>query len=398
MSSKSVRALVGLTLAGLFTSSIVPVAVAGEKGGGGSGDDGRVVASGLDSPRHLSATSRGDVYVAEAGSGGDDCVVFDTGELDEEGNPVLEDLCAGTTGAVTKVSRRGHQSQVVRNLPSLNLFGEMIGPSDVEVSRDDRLMISVGLGHPPALRDQLVDEHGRAYKRFATVQEARLRDHRSARLDTEADLARFETRRNPDGGLLDTNPNSIARDGRDRWLIADAGGNYVARLDDERLRVVTVLPNGEAEAPPFLGLPPGTLIPFQPVPTSAVRGPDGAVYISQLTGFPFPQGGAAIWRVDRHGDATMWATGLTNVTDLAFDRHGELYAVQLADEGLLNVPEGELPSGSLVHVNEGSAMHDTVVDNLVAPFGVALNRGDAYVTTCTVCVDEGQVMKFDLDD
>lgn len=399
MSSTPTRALVGLALAGLVTSSVVPMATAGERGGGShDDDDGRIVASKLDSPRHLSATYHGELYVAEAGSGGNDCVVFDTGELDEEGNPVLEDLCAGTTGAVTKVSRRGHQSRVVTNLPSLNLFGEMIGPSDVELSRDDRLMVSVGLGHPPALRDQFVEEHGRAYKRFATVQEARLRDKGDVRLDTEADLARFETRYNPDGGLLDTNPNALARDGRDGWLIADAGGNYVARLDDDRLREVAVLPDRMTDAPPFLGLPPGTQIPFQAVPTSVVRGPDGAVYISQLTGFPFPPGESSIWRVGRSGEPRMWATGLTMVTDLAFDSKGHLYAVQISDVGFLNEPEGAHPSGSLVRVNEGSSMHETVVDDLEAPFGVALHRGDAYVTTCTVCVDEGQVLKFDLDD
>ncbi len=45
------------------------------------------------------------------------------------------------------------------------------------------------------------------------------------------------------------------------------------------------------DAPPFLGLPPGTKIPMQAVPNSVVQGPDGAWYVGQLTGFPFPVGG-----------------------------------------------------------------------------------------------------------
>src|SRR5690606_1766136 len=144
---------------------------------------------------------------------------------------------------------------------------------------------------------------------------------------------------------------SIARDGRG-WLVADAGANDVLRLGHhDRVRLVTVLPEGTALAPPFLGLPPGAQVPFQPMPTSAVRGPDGAVYVSQLTGFPFPAGGAGIWRVGRDGVARPWATGLTNVTDLAFDRRGRLYALQLSDVGLL--AETGLPSGSLVRVREG---------------------------------------------
>ena len=393
MSTRSVRALVGLALAGLVTSSAVPLASAGERHRGGDDDTGRVVASGLDSPRHLSATSRGDLYVAEAGSGGDDCVL---GHVPGEPEPV--ELCAGFTGAVTKVSRSGRQSRVVHGLPSLGLSEtEFIGPSDAELRGGNRLMVTIGLGNPPATRDALVDEHSRGYRRMATVQEARLRDHRPARLETEADLARFETKHNPDGGALDTNPNAIARY-RGGCLVAGAGGNYVARLDDERPRTVAVLPDMLTDAPPFLGLPPGTQIPFQAVPTSAVRGPDGAVYISQLTGFPFPPGASTIWRVGRSGVPRPYATGLTMVTDLAFDRHGDLYVVQISDAGFLNEPEGTPHSGSLVRVNRGSSMHETIADDLVAPFGLALHRGHAYVTTCTDCAGAGQVQRFDLDD
>ncbi len=62
----------------------------------------------------------------------------------------------------------------------------------------------------------------------------------------------------------------------------------------------------------------------------ATKGHDGAYYVSQLTGFPFPKGAANIYRIDpRNGRKTVYASGLTNVTDLAF-RGRTLYAVQLA--------------------------------------------------------------------
>ena len=88
----------------------------------------------------------------------------------------------------------------------------------------------------------------------------------------------------------------------------------------------------------------------------------------------------------------MYATGLTNVTDLAW-ANGKLYAVQLSDVGLLNEPG--LPSGSLVQVHRG-ASHTTVMDNLPAPYGVAVRNGSAYVTTCAVCKGGGQVVRFHL--
>ena len=48
------------------------------------------------------------------------------------------------------------------------------------------------------------------------------------------------------------------------------------------------LPGRRGEAPDFLGLPPGTLIPMDTVPTSVAQGPDGSFYVGQLTGLSVP--------------------------------------------------------------------------------------------------------------
>ena len=141
-----------------------------------------------------------------------------------------------------------------------------------------------------------------------------------------------------------------------------------------------------------LGLPPGTQIPTDAVPTSVVQGPDGAYYISQLTGFPFEKGDANIWRVVPGEEPTVYASGLTNLTDLAFAPDGSLYAVEIATDGLLVGP-----IGSLVKVTPGASVHETVAGGLFAPYGVALRSGAAYVTTCAVCVGEGEVIRIPLD-
>src|SRR4051794_39054068 len=56
-------------------------------------------------------------------------------------------------------------------------------------------------------------------------------------------------------------------------------------------------------------------------PTSIVRGPDGALYVGELTGFPFAAGSARVFRIDPHSVAppTVYATGFTCVMDLDFD-------------------------------------------------------------------------------
>ena len=112
-----------------------------------------------------------------------------------------------------------------------------------------------------------------------------------------ADVLANEAAANPDGTDIDSNPVGLVRDG-EGYVVADAGANAVVRASHKgTFTTITALPPGSALAPPFLGLPPGTQIPTDAVPTSVVRGPDGAYYVSQLTGFPFEAGDANIWRV-----------------------------------------------------------------------------------------------------
>ena len=381
MSTLSVRAICGLAVAGLVTTTAVATATAEESAPPTAA--GTVVASGLDNPRQLVAAPNGDLYVAESGTGGvsgTDCVQVPEGA----------EVCGNLSGAVTLVSRKGGQERVVTGLPSVGSEGETAGPSSVAL-RGSTLMVTVGMGGPPALGDLFTAAHGEAYATLATLQEVRLKGHGAPRLSTAADLGAYEATNNPHPAALDTNPNSVAADGSG-WILADAGGNDVLRLDNRgTLSTVAVLPDGLAPAPPFLELPPGTQLPFEAVPTAAERGPDGAIYVSQLTGFPFPVGGSSIWRIGADGVPEQWATGLTNVTDLSFDKHGDLYAVQIADEGLLAGPVG-----SLVRVGPGDGDLTTVADDLFAPYAVALDRGYAYVTTGAVLPGAGQVVRFDL--
>ena len=92
----------------------------------------------------------------------------------------------------------------------------------------------------------------------------------------------------------------------------------------------------------------------------------------------------------------MYASGLTNVTDLAFDGR-TLYAVQLSTEGLLTGP-----IGSVVEVKRGGtapADHTIIAGadgELFAPYGIAIKGGYAYVTTGSVAKDAGEVLRIRL--
>jgi hypothetical protein len=110
----------------------------------------------------------------------------------------------------------------------------------------------------------------------------------SGRWKSTVDIAAFEAANNPDAGqpgtLVDSNPNALAALPGGRAVV-DAGANDLLRVDESaNISALAVFPVR------FVPFGP-VMIPMQPVPTSIAVGPDGALYVGQLTGFPFPMGG-----------------------------------------------------------------------------------------------------------
>lgn len=337
-----------------------------------------VIASGLRNPRHLGFAPNGSLFVAESGRGGKGpCIT----------NSENAHVCYGPTGAITEIARRGHhrwkQRRVVTGLPSLappagSTRGQSAtGPSDIDMTGNRHYVVSIGLGAPPKARSGLPSGFGT----LIAGDLARGRCHQMA------DIAGFEARHNP-VDTPDSNPASVVRRGS-RYLVADAGGNTVLSASRRgSVRLVAAFRDRSVPAPQG----PGT-IPMQFVPTSVAIGPHHATYVSQLTGFPFPKGGAKIYRL-RHGRRpVVYARGLTNVTDLAFARDGSLYAVEISTAGLAS---GGPPVGALVKVGRGGRPNKVVAGGLSAPYGVALRGGHAYVTVGSVLPGGGRVIRIPL--
>jgi hypothetical protein len=335
-----------------------------------------VVASGLDNPRDLDVSSRGTVYVTEAGRGGSGpCLT----------GPEGDQVCAGATGAVTK-AWHGGQRRIVDGLPSLAgpTGDQAIGASDIFLRRWGGAYLTVGLGADPAARAQL-GELGPDFGQLHRVSS-------SGHLRAVADISAYEAAANPDGGELDSNPNSVTSS-RGRLYVADAGGNSLLRVHGSgEISTVAVFPDRLLDAPPGIGLPPQ--VPVQAVPTNVVPGPDGALYVSQLTGFPFIPGAARIYRVKRGSAPEVYADGLTNVTDLAFDRRGNLYVVEFAANGILS---GD-PTGALIKIRTDGSRETVLSEGLVNPYGVAIGRrGDIYVSNHGGSAGLGEVLRIKPD-
>ena len=99
--------------------------------------------------------------------------------------------------------------------------------------------------------------------------------------------------------------------------MVDAGANDLLKVGPTgRISTVAVFP---AQIVPAPDLDPPPSPSSTPYPRRWSVDPIGDLYVSQLTGFPFIPTAANIYRVDqRGGEPEVYASGFTNVTDLAF--------------------------------------------------------------------------------
>jgi hypothetical protein len=363
------RALVAATLAAALAAALVPGIAAADS-------HVTVVAGGLNNPRGVAIAPNGEIYVAEAGTGGaGPCAP----------GPEGGEVCLGATGAVARVSP-GHVHRVVTGLPSLASAdgSAAAGPHKLSFLGQGNLYLTIGLGGDLATRAGF----GPGGARLGTLVRVSVANGRVWGL---ADLADHEEMTDPDGAGADSNPYGVLAAPSGAYS-TDAGGNSLLFTNRSgRTSTVAVFPDRTVAAPPFLGLPPGAQIPMQAVPTGVARGADGALYVSQLTGFPFPVGGSTIWRVQPGQSPTPFATGFTNVVDIAADHDGNLYVVEITASGLLS---GSL-AGRLVKVAPDGTKTPLLTAGLVAPGGVAVARdGTIYVTNGSIFPGGGQVLRI----
>jgi len=209
------------------------------------------------------------------------------------------------------------------------------------------------------------------------------------------DLARYEARRNPDKvrtygttstdpcvtkaiaaatglpatyrGQADSHPYSVTAYGKSSWLVADAGGNDLLRVDARgRVRTLAVLPVQRLlitkEVAAGLGLPActvGTSYRFEAVPTDVEQGASGSLYVSTLPGGPELGARGSVYRVNpRTGHAKRLATGFAGATNVAVLK-GKVYVAEFFAGRISTVHRGgaklytELPGAVSVEAGRG---------------------------------------------
>lgn len=341
-----------------------------------------VVVGALDNPRGLAFGPEGALYIAQAGSGGDGLC-----------GPGPEGTrCYGDTGAITRYDlRTGAVTDIVTGLPSLatedaQMFA--IGPNDLSFQGRGNLFFTIGFGGDPNARDDLFGPEAAKLAHLG-------RATPNGDWKLIADLGQFEAAANPTGDEVDSNPYGVlALAGRQ--IVTDAGANTLVQVRANAAAALAVFPNRLVDAPPFLGLLPGAQIPMDAVPTSVAVGPDGDYYVGQLTGFPFPVGGANVYRVPKEGGTPeVFASGFTNIVDVAFGPDGSLYVLEIARNGLLAAFNANDWTGALIRIAPDGTRTELVPGVLAAPGGMAVGSdGALYVTNNSIYSDIGEVIRI----
>jgi hypothetical protein len=348
-----------------------------------------VVASGLEGPRGLRFGPDGNLYVAEAGTGGSNSTIGQCQQVPgPPGGPGPD--TGGLTGRISKIGPNRKVTTVASGFPSVTVgpggVNGTIGVADV-VFLDGDLYALVGGGGCSHGNPNAKDSSG-----IAKV------DLKSGSWHLIADIgawlkthpAKFESMDDfePDGTLYSV----IALDGR------------LLTVEPNHGQVISVTKSGEIRQLIDISASEGHIVP------TSIAARDGSLFVGNLNLFPIDPQWARILTISRsdHDDFENVPPGLqpergyrivsskagfTTVVAVDFGPDGLLYVLELSDG-----PGGPAPGlGKVVRVLHSGAIED-VVTNLSVPTGMTFGPDHRlYVSNFGAApAGAGQILRFDI--
>ena len=416
-----------------------------------------VLANGLNNPRGLSFGADGTIYVGETGTGG-------PGNCQPSPSTMFADICAGNTGSVTRIAPDGTQSRIINNIESLALQPTQeqgAGPQQLKFDSNGDAYLLIGYAGYPGNRDLEINALATEVELQLPPDQALIAppappegvletptlaklfqvDLENGTLGREVfDFAEYEILNNVDGGDYISNPYDLEIFD-DTAYVVDAGANVIYELGldgsvDNAFAPPTQFVTG-LEFPPTTVIPPTEeggigaapdqlpgvgedpspdardssgatdgmpMLPdaldLQSVPTGATIGPDGSYYFAELTGFPYPEGEARVFRVGEDGSPEVYAEGFTQIADIVFDEEGNLLVLQFADLAQWKESvDGSLAGlpGSIQQVAPDGTISTLIDEGIFSATGIEIDANGDIIVVNNGVGTQGQVVRIASD-
>src|SRR5450631_3524762 len=340
-----------------------------------------VVAAGLEGPRGLRFGPDGDLYVAEAGTGGTTSTAGQCTQVPTPPGP----WTGGPNARISKISPNGTRTTVASGFPStFSPAGGTIGVADV-VFLDGELYAVVsggGCSHgnpksPSGIAK--VDLKSGSWYLIADIG-AWLKTH-PAKYESADD---FE----PDGTLY----SMIAHDGK------------LLTVEPNHGQVISVTKSGEIEQVIDISASEGHIVP------TSIAARDGSLFVGNLNLFPINPQWARILTISKSDEddfdnlppgleparghrIVSSKAGFTTVVAVDFGPDGLLYVLELSDAA--GFPTGGV--GKVVRVKRSGDIEE-IVTGLSVPTGMTFGPdGRLYVSNLGAApAGAGQVLRFDI--
>jgi hypothetical protein len=194
------------------------------------------------------------------------------------------------------------------------------------------------------------------------------------------------------------NPYKLAATSGNSVLVADAAGNTLlsatttGNIDWKAIFTPPVDENGDYIVRWYAEDETGEMIPcyVQPVPTSVAIGPDGYIYVGELTGAMadadgLPIGISRVWKIPadannvvctgESGDCQVIIDGLTSVIDLAIGPDGLLYVVEFDENSwIASFVPGLAAGGTISSYDLEGNLVNVVASNLSFPSAITFDK------------------------
>ncbi len=307
-----------------------------------------VVATGLDGPRGLTFGPDGNLYVAEAGTGGTNSTVGTCPQVPAPAGPYT----GGATARISMIHPDGTRTTVVDQLPSaLSALpsGDTVGVADVVFMRGELYAVLAGGGC----------SHGNPDTPNAIIKV----DRQAGTWQPVADLSQFVMAHPvavPD--LDDFEPDEVFYS-----MIAVRNKLYV--VGPNHGQVIELDAKGKLRQLIDLSATQGHVVP------TSVAYHDGTFHLGNLGLFPIVSGASTVYDISRKGEVVTSTAGFTTIVGLAY-RKNQLYALELSTDPGFPGPG----AGKVVRLEHSGAVTD-VVTGLTVPTAMTFGPdGNLYVS------------------